>query len=156
MNRTSKTLQRSLASAAILIGFSISHTVSAHDLNQALFGGTAPGNERVDLFLVQCFSDPSLGGGAAAGRLAVRMQKRANSNSFLSMQVMKGGVIKNAVVAQAANVWSPWVHVEQGNGDYTLSVNQTHAVNTAYKIEYHCESTGGAHVGTSVVTLQNQ
>lgn len=156
MNIIPKTLQRSLASAAILIGCSISHTVSAHDLNQSLVGGQAPGNARVDLFLVQCFSDPGLGGGASANRLAVRMQKRADSVSFLSMQVMKGGVIRNAVVAQAANVWTPWTYVEQGNGDYTMSVSQTHAVNTLYKIEYHCETSGGAHTGTSLVTLQNQ
>lgn len=156
MNITSNILQKNLALVAVLIGFSISHTVSAHDLNQSLVGGQAPGNERVDLFLVQCFSDPGLGGGASANRLAVRMQKRANSNGFLSMQVMKGGVIKNAVVAQAANVWSPWLYVQGGNGDYSMSVNQTHAANTLYKIEYHCETSGGAHTGTSLVTLQNQ
>ncbi len=156
MNIIPKTLQKTLVSAAILIGFSISDTVSAHDLNQSLVGGQAPGNERVDLFLVQCFSDPGLGGGATADELAVRVQKRAPSNSFLSVQVMKGGEIKNTVVSTTANVWSPWIYVQQGNGDYTMSVNQSHAVNTLYRVEYHCQRADGTHTGTGIITLQNQ
>lgn len=133
------------------LGIGLAKTVNAHDLNQTLLASNGP--SATDLFLVQCYSE----GGASTDYLAVRFMRRLTSaNSFLNLQVIKGGVASNASVATAINVWSPWIYVGQGNGDYLMTINQTHAVNSAYRVEYHCAKSDGTHTGTGLVLIQNQ
>ncbi len=157
MKKTNKFIKRNLTLAALSLGIGMTGQVSAHDLNQSLIGGFF-GASATDLSMIQCFSDPGLGGGAAAAKLSLRVRKSQGSSSFLNVTVMKDGVAKSTVIGQTPNVWSPWIQVapQQGNGNYMMTVSQTHAVNSFYTIEYHCESAGGAHTGTSLVTLQNQ
>ena len=49
---------------------------------------------------------------------------------------------------------SPFIKLENGGGDYVISVNKTDEGARTFVIDYHCESADKSHVGTDIDVTQ--
>jgi hypothetical protein len=128
-------------------GYTFSHELSG-SLGEPFFS--------TDVYAVQCSADS----GGDPDNLEFRILDSTQTPGGGKLSVV---VVTDAVVTQTGDKvrgdanFSPLHSVQMGAGPYVLVVHKLkNGGNKVYTLEYHCKSSTGAHVGTQLVTIQNQ
>lgn len=147
--------------AAMLVALGMVQQASAHDQIGTLLSGS--GTKATDYYVATCFSDPNLGGGAAAAGLFFQMKDTTVGTNNVGMTVINNNGALNAKAATTIDgtggdaVYSAGQTINGGNGDYLITVFHTGNAGTEnYTFMFHCQTADGTHTGTSIVRLSNQ
>ncbi len=147
-------MQTKFLNKALITAFTI-FTVGYAGISSAHTAGAMLGPERsfTAVAYVNCFDD--------AGQIADSLKARIRDDSppvpglIVNLQIFKNGksiVISDTVSGDAD--YSPFVKLENGGGEYAISVNKTDVGARTFVIEYHCNSADDSHVGTDIDVTQ--
>ncbi len=144
-----KSLKKSLLTVFIIFTFGYAGISCAHTAGAML----GPERSFTGVALVNCFDD--------AGEIADSLIARIRDDSppvpglLVNLQIFKNGksiVISDTVSGDAD--YSPFVKLQEGGGDYMISVNKTDEGARTFVIDYHCNAADDSHVGTDIDVTQ--
>lgn len=145
------TIKNTWVTASLLVA-AVGYTTiaSAHDKSGAL--GTGIG--ATDYYQITCSND----GHGNADHLALQLRDLAPvAAPVISAQVTKATRAGNTTdQVDGDALASPEINLKGGNGAYYVIINKSKAGSELYTFNYHCETLGNVHTGTSIFQLQNQ
>ena len=144
---------KKIITASFLIAAGYAGLASAHTQSGSLIATPA-----TDVYAVTCSNN----GSGAPAKLWFHVKDLAPKLApLVSIQASKGGAsstLSTDPVDGDAN-YSPGVYLTPavGAGVYTLKVNKSAGAGTeTYTAEFHCQTSGGVHTGTTWRMTQNQ
>ena len=143
-------VKKAFVAASVLSVLGYVGSASAHDQS----GDLGTGAKRADYYKVSCFND----GSGNADHLSIHIKDLPPvASPLVSVQVIKGILAKNVTdPVDGDTAFSPEMNVKGGNGAYDVIVDKTGAGVEIYALDYHCETSSGAHTGTSIVKIQDR
>jgi hypothetical protein len=150
-------LQKIIITASLLLAAGYGSMVSAHTQSGAL-GSAATGNAATDIYNVTCSND----GSGAPAKLFVQVKDLAPVLApLVSVQASKStllSLVSTDGVDGDAN-YSAGVTVAGGAGTYIMKVTKSASAVKGletYVAQFHCQTSGGVHTGTTWAMTQNQ
>ena len=147
---------KKIMTATLLIAAGYAGLVSAHTQSGAV-GIANSGVARTDVYAVTCSND----GSGAPAKLTVRIKDLAPVKApLVSTQLSKSGASSplSTDARDGDTLFSPFVTLARGAGVYTLRVNKSASTVVGietYIADFHCQTAGGVHTGTSWRLIQN-
>ncbi|WP_156829917.1 hypothetical protein [Methylovulum miyakonense] len=144
-----------LSALLSLMALGQTQLASAHEIYGTL--GYASGS--IDQYQIHCFDNGD--GNGANDHLYINVSDTLPvAAPLVSIQIQRANIAKNLTDAVDGNATSsPSVNFKgggTGNDFYILTVDKTAAGNENYKVELHCLSSSGDHVGTEFPILTDQ
>ncbi|MGH8474703.1 MAG: hypothetical protein ACRERV_03645 [Methylococcales bacterium] len=126
--------------------------LSCHDL----FGKTlGQPFYATDVYHVTCTTDS--GGASDYLETSIIDTTQTTGGGKISAVTKGGGVVEQTGdPGRNDGNYSPPLLVHGGNGLYEVFVHKLNKGPKIYSLQYHCKSSGGAHTGTEIITIQNQ
>lgn len=143
--------------ASFLIAAGYAGLASAHTQSGAL-GSAASAAAATDVYAVTCSND----GSGAPAKLFLQVKDLAPVLApIVGIQATKGTVASTQSIdtKDGDAIYSTGVYLSAGAGVYSLKVNKfasTVKGSETYTAQFHCQTAGGAHTGTTWVMTQNQ
>ena len=148
---------KKLMTATLLIAAGYAGLVSAHTQSGAV-GIATSGAARTDVYAVTCSND----GSGAPAKLAAQVKDLAPVKAPLVSTQISKGTASSALSTDRVdgdNIYSSLVSLTGGAGVYTLKVNKSASTVVGietYVVQFHCQTAGGVHAGTTWRLTQNQ
>ena len=142
---------KKIITASFLIAAGYAGLASAHTQSGSLIATPA-----TDVYAVTCSNN----GGGAPAKLWLHVKDLAPKRApLVSTQASKGGATSTQSTDPGDGDvnYSPARTLVKLGGVYMLRVNKTGAGGTeTYTVEFHCQTAGGVHTGTTWRMTQNQ
>jgi len=150
-------MKKKIMAASFLIAAGYAGFASAHTQSGAL-GSAASAAAATDVYVVTCSND----GSGPPAKLFLQVKDLAPVLApLVGIQASKGTVASATSVdtKDGDAIYSTGVYLSAGAGAYLLKVNKyasTVKGFETYTAQFHCQTAGGVHTGTTWVMTQNQ